>query len=73
MKDEKRDGEKPKMSKAANRLTTKKIEALLRKGTVGRFHDGHGLMLEIREGKGGVRASAPTLPAERQGAHVRAW
>jgi integrase len=57
MKDEKRDGEKPKMSKAGNRLTTKKIEALLREGVPGRFHDGHGLMLEIREGKGGVRAS----------------
>jgi hypothetical protein len=53
------------MSKDANRLTAKKIEALLRKGTVGRFHDGHGLMLEIREGADGKPRASWMLRYQR--------
>ena len=36
-----------RMSKEANRLTAKKIEALRRKRKVGRHHDGFGLLLQI--------------------------
>ena len=35
------------LSKAANRLTQKTIETLVRKGVVGRHHDGNGLLLQI--------------------------
>jgi integrase len=55
------------MSKAANRLTTKKIEALLREGVPGRFHDGHGLMLEIREGADGKPRASWLLRYQRDG------
>ena len=35
------------LSKAVHRLTTKKIETLVRKRSVGRHHDGSGLLLQI--------------------------
>ena len=35
------------MSKAANRLTAREIETLVRKRVVGRHHDGRGLLLQI--------------------------
>ena len=38
------------LSKAVHRLTTKKIEGLVRKGVVGRHHDGNGLLLQVSKG-----------------------
>ncbi|MGZ9021392.1 MAG: Arm DNA-binding domain-containing protein, partial [Rhodoplanes sp.] len=62
---DKRD--RTRMSKDANRLTAKKIEALLRKGVPGRFHDGHGLMLEVRTGSDGKPRASWMLRYQRDG------
>lgn len=60
--------DKPKrtpMSKDANRLTAKKIGALLRKRAVGVHHDGHGLLLQIQLGSKGKATASWLLRYQR--------